>query len=154
MATVNEIKVHYGNLQAEILTESFDLGAVAQQHELAMPDEVTAQLSPREADGVRAAQAYNATVEERERLKARYLELDAELRAAVEARAAQVEDILAPENISFTDLSTAASMTEEQLLATLEMALRVGDENAALLAFQAARERDLDTVIARAVTLK
>jgi hypothetical protein len=154
MPTVNEIRRHYGDLQAAILTESFDLGTKAQQVDVDLPGPAKANLNPAEINNIRAAQAYAFTVEERERLKARYLEIDAELRAAVEARAAEVEDILSPEGVSFTDLSTAATAPEDALMNALEMALSTGNENAALLAFQAARERDLDAVISRAITLR
>ena len=153
MPTVNSIKVHYGEEQAKLLNELFDLPARAQQLDVSMSNEVKESLGPKEFNAVKAAEGAVFAEAERERLKARFLELDLELRAAIEIRIEEIERELAPENVGFRDFAAAAEASPETLITAMDMALDGGDEDAALLAFAAGRRRDLDEVVAHAITI-
>lgn len=153
MPTVNEIKREYGGQQARILTETFDLAAKARQVDISMGASVKESLGPRDFDRIRAAEGEVWAMAESERLKAKYVELDLELRAAVELRVEEVERELSPENADFRDFAAAASATPEALITAMDMALAAGDEDAALVAFAAGRQRDLEDVVAHAITV-
>jgi uncharacterized protein (DUF885 family) len=153
MPTINEIKVHYGEEQAKLLNALFDLPAKAQQLDVSMSNEVKESLGPKEFNAVRAAEGAVFAEAERERLKARYLELDLELRAAIEVRIEEIEQELSPKNASFRDFAAAAEASPGTLITAMDMALDGGDEDAALLAFAAGRRRDLDEVVAHAITI-
>jgi hypothetical protein len=152
MPTINEIRTHYGEEQAKLLTELFDLPARAQQLGVSMSNEVKESLGPRELSAVKAAEAVIFAEGERERLKTEYLRLDLELRAALEVRIAEIEEELSPKNASFRDYAAAAAASPEALNTALDMALSAGDEDAALIAFQAGRARDLEEVTSHAIT--
>lgn len=153
MPTVDEIKREYGAQQAQILTETFDLGAKAQQVDVSMSATVKERLGEQDFDRVRAAEGAAWAEAARDRLKGRYEELDLELRAAIQVRVEEIEALLSPENVGFGDYAAAATATPEALIAAMDMALDAGDENAALLAFQAGRQRDLEEVVAHAITV-
>jgi predicted nuclease with TOPRIM domain len=153
MPTINEIKREYGSEQARLLTELFDLPAKAQQLDVSMSNEVKESLGPKEFNAVRAAEAGIWLEAERERLKARYLELELELRAAIEVRIEEIEQELSPKNVGFRDFAAAAEASPETLITAMDMALDGGDEGAALLAFQAGRRRELDEVTSHAITV-
>lgn len=154
MPTINEIKREYGSEQAKILTETFDLAANAKQVDVSMDATVRESLGPRDFDRVRAAEGEVWAKARREELKARYVELDLELRAALEIRVEEIERELSPENAGFADFAAAAAATPEALMAAMDMALDAGDEDAALVAFAAGRQRDLEEVVAHAVTVR
>jgi hypothetical protein len=153
MPTVNEIKVHYGSEQAKLLNALFDLPAEAQRLDISMSNEVRESLGPKEFNAVRAAEAGVWLEGERARIKSAYIELDLELRAALEVRLEQVELLLSPKNASFRDYAAAASSSPEALIVALDMALDGGDEDAALLAFAAGRRRDIEEVTSHAITV-
>ena len=153
MPTINEIKVHYGEEQAKLLNALFDLPSRAQQLDVSMSNEVKESLGPKEFNAVRAAEGAVFAEAERERLKARYLELDLELRAAIEVRIEEIEQELSPKNASFRDFAAAAEASPETLITAMDMALDGGDEDAALLAFAAGRRRELDEVTSHAITV-
>jgi predicted nuclease with TOPRIM domain len=153
MPTINEIKREYGSEQARLLTELFDLPAKAQQLDVSMSNEVKESLGPKEFNRLRAAEAGVWLEGERERLKARYLELELELRAAIEVRIEEIEQELSPKNVGFRDFAAAAEASPETLITAMDMALDGGDEDAALLAFQAGRRRELDEVTSHAITV-
>ncbi len=153
MTTILEIKTHYGEEQAKLLNELFDLPAKARQLDVSMSNEVKESLGPKEFNAVKAAEAAIFAEAERERLKTKYLELDLELRAAIEVRIEEIELKLSPKNVGFRDYAAAAEASPETLITAMDMALGGGDEDAALLAFQAGRRRDLDEVVAHAITV-
>ncbi len=152
MPTINEIKREYGSEQARLLTELFDLPAKARSVDVSMSATALERLGPKEFNAVKAAEGAVFAESERERLKTKYLELDLELRAAIEVRIEEIERELSPDNVGFRDFAAAAEASPETLIAAMDMALDGGDEDAALLAFQAGRRRDLDEVVAHAIT--
>lgn len=154
MPTVIEIKREYGEMQTKLINQSFELGASAQHLSSEMSPELVNKLGPQDADRVRAAEAANWADAERDRLRTRYEELDLELRAAIEVRVEEVERELSPENAGFKDFAAAASATPEALITAMDLALAAGDEDAALVAFAAARQRDVEEVVAHALTVR
>jgi len=154
MPTVDEIKREYGEMQTKLVNECFDLAVKARQIDVSMPASTRDRLDPRDFDRVRAAEGAVWAEAERDRLKGRYEELDLELRAAVEIRAQEVERELSPENADFRDFAAAATATPEALIAAMDMALDAGNEDAALVAFAAGRQRDLEDVVAHAITVR
>jgi predicted nuclease with TOPRIM domain len=154
MPTVNEIKREYGSEQAKLLNELFDLPAKAQGLDISMSNEVKESLGRKEFDAVRAAEAAVWAESERETLKTKYLELDLELRAAIEVRIAEIEEELSPKNASFRDFAAAAAASPGTLLAAMDLALASGDEDAALLSFAAGMQRDIEEVISHGLTLR
>jgi hypothetical protein len=152
MPTIQEIKRSYGEQQTRLINESFELGAGAQHYESEMSPELERRLGPQEFERVRAAESANWADGERDRLRTKYEELDIEMRAAVEVRAEEIERELSPKEAGFKDFAAAA--TPEALIAAMDMALNAGDEDAALVAFAAARQRDLEEVVAHAITVR
>lgn len=153
MPTVGEIKRHYGEMQTKLINESFALGASAQHFEGSMSPEVAERLGPQESERVRIAESHLWADGERDRLRTKYEELDIEKRAAIEVRVEEVERELSPQNAGFRDFAAAASATPEALITAMDMALAAGDEDAALVAFAAARRRDLAEVVSHAITV-
>jgi hypothetical protein len=154
LATINEIKTHYGEEQAKLLNELFSLPSKAQGLDVSMSNEVKESLGRKEFDAVRAAEASVWAEGEREALKTEYLRLDLELRAAIEIRIEEIERELAPKNVSFRDFAVAAEVSPETLIAAMDLALASGDEDAGRLAFQAGRLRDLEEVTSHGLTIR
>ena len=154
MPTIQEIKLSYSEDQTRLINESFELGASSQHHTGAMSPELEGKLGPQEADRVRAAEASAWADRDRARLRTRYEELDIEKRAAIELRVEQIERELSPGEVNFGDRLAASAATPEALIGAMDSALTSGDEDAALLAFQIARQRDLEKVVAHAVTVR
>ncbi len=153
MPTIYEIKSSYAAEQTKLLTYTFDIAAAAGAIDAELSDEVRANLDRNADANVRAAQGVVWGAEERQRVKDRYAELELELREAVDVRLEEIEEELRPKNATFADFAAAAAATEDALRAALDMALTAGDEDAALVALSAARQRDLEQVVAHAVTI-
>jgi len=109
------------------------------------------RLGPEAFNAVRAAEGEAFAESERERLKTKYVELDLEMRAAIETRVEEVERELSPTAASADDLLRASSATPEQLIDMMDLALDAGLEDAALLAFAAGQQRDLDDGVGHAI---
>ncbi len=153
MPTIYEIKRSYAAEQTKLLTYTFDIAAAAGAIDAELSDEVRANLDRNADANVRAAQGVVWGAEERQRVKDRYAELELELREAVDVRLEEIEEELRPKNATFADFAAAAAAPEDALRAALDMALTAGDEDAALVALSAARRRDLEQVVAHAVTI-
>jgi len=154
MPNREQIVREYKTLQDRLINESFELAAASQHLEGEMSTEVEKRLDPRDSERVRFAEGEAWAAGQRERLKTRHEELDVELRAALQVRMEEVEETLTPQSVSFQDRLAAASATPEALNATMDLSLSSGDEDAALLAFQAGRQRDLEEVTSHAITIR
>ncbi len=153
MPTIRDIKTHYGEEQARLLNELFGLPARAQQLDISMSATTLERLGPKELNAVKAAEGSAFAEAERARLKTAYIELDLELRAALEVRIEEISEELSPKNASFRDYAAAAEASPEALLVAMDLALASGDEDAALLAFAAGMQRDLEAVTSHAITV-
>jgi hypothetical protein len=148
-----DIKIHFGELQAALLNQLFDLPARAQQLDISMSATTLERLGPKELNAVKAPEGSAFAEAERARLKTEYIALDLELRAALEIRLEEIERELSPKNVGFRDFAAAAEASPETLISAMDLALASGDEDAALLSFAAGRRRDLDEVVAHAITV-
>ncbi|MBA3290246.1 MAG: hypothetical protein H0U17_01990 [Actinobacteria bacterium] len=154
MPTIFELKKSYGADQAKLLTSTFDIAVAAGAIDAELSDEVRANLDAKSDQNVRAAQGFIWGAEARQMIKDKYLELDLELRQAIDIRLEEIEEELRPENASFADFAAAAAAPEDALRIALDMSLSAGDEDGALVAFSAARQRNLEQVVAHAVTIR
>jgi hypothetical protein len=156
MSKVVELRTEYGELQARLLTELFDLPGKAQRVDISLSATTLERMGQREQNAVKAAEGAVFAESERQRIKAEYERLDLEMRAAVEEAVEEAERRLSPTDAPATDILAAVAATPEQLMDALDAALQLGDvaEATALLFFQVARQRDLTGVTARAVDLR
>ncbi len=156
MSKVLELKTEYGEEQAKLLNELFDLPGKAQRVDVSMSSATKESLGARDFNRVRAAEGQAFAEFERQRIKAEYERLDLEMRAAVEEAVSEAERRLSPTDAPATDILAAVAATPEQLMDALDAALQLGEagEETALLFFQIARQRDLSEVIARAVDMR
>ncbi len=153
MPNIVEIKTSYGEEQARLLNELFALAMGPLDVAIELSGGVKETLAPADYNKLKAAESAVFLQGERDRIKARYLELDMELRAALEVRLEEVERELSPKNAGFADFAAAAQATPEALITAMDMALDAGDEDAALVAFAAGRQRDLEEVTSHAITV-
>ena len=156
MSKVVELRTEYGEAQAKLLNELFDLPARASEVDVSMSNATRETLGNTDFNRVRAAEGAVFAESERQRVKAAYEQLDLEMRAAVEEAVEEAERRLSPTDAPATDILAAVAATPEQLLDALDAALQLGEagENTALLIFQIGRRRDLSEVIARAVDMR
>jgi len=154
MATIHEIKVSYGEEQFRLLNATFDIAVAAGAIDAELSDAVRDRLDAQSDKNVRAAQGFIWGREERQRLKDEFVEIDLRLREAIDIRLEEIEAELAPKNASFADYAAAAAAPAAALQAAMDAALQAGDEDAGLVAFQAARNRDLEMVVAHAATVR
>lgn len=152
MPTIQEIKSDYGEQQIRLVNECFEFAASVQMAESELSASTREELGRKDVRRIRAVEGAKWAESDRQSIKTKYLELDLELRAVVNIRVEQTELALSPKNVTFADLAAAAEASPETLIATMDMVLDGGDEDSALLAFQAARQRDLEDVVAHAVT--
>jgi|SRR5215208_86625 len=156
---IQEIIAHYRDEQVKLINASFDTVFVGaeegwKQMQAGLSAAVKDKADTRTQQRIYLAEAEAASRGYRDKLREEYTRLDAELAEAIEIRVSQVEKQLSPENASFQDYAAAAAAPSEALITALDMALECGDEDAALVAFKAARNRDLDDVIAHAIDVR
>ena len=151
--TIPEIREHYGSEVAKLMTSLFDLAASVPAFEDAVSPSARERMPENEYNAIRASEQAKWAEEERERIKARVVELELEMIAAVEVRGEDVEELLTPNNVTADEIFRASSMTEQELLDALDIALDLGEEgeDAALLCFRVGRQKDLEMVVARAI---
>jgi hypothetical protein len=154
MPTIYEIKQQYGADQAKLLTMTFDIASSAGMIDAELSENVRSNLDRNSDANVRAAQGVVWGAEERQHIKDEYTELELRLREAIDIRVEEIERELTPKDASYADYAAAASVPEDALRTSMDAALQADDEDAALVAFQAARNRDLEMVDAHAVTVR
>jgi hypothetical protein len=156
MPSIIEIKTNYGEEQARILNELAALAMGPLEVDIELSGGVKETLAPADYNKLMTAEGQVFLQSERDKLKAKYLELDMELRAAIEVGVEEVEAELAPKDVSASDILLASTMTEAQLVDAMDSALGLeGDvgEDAAKLAFQMARQKDFDQAVSHGITI-
>jgi hypothetical protein len=151
--TVQEIRQLFESQKTKLLMETFDLSAKAKAVDVSMSATTKEKLGPKGFDAVRLAEGEAWAESERQRLKSEYVALELEQLAAIQARVEEIEAELAPKNASADDLLTASQATPQQLIDMMDLALGAGFEDAALLAFAAGRQRQLEEVVAHALSV-
>jgi hypothetical protein len=91
MPSIVEIKKNYGKEQAALLNELFALAMGPLDVDIELSGGVKETLAPADYNKLRAAEGEVFLQGERNKLKAKYLELDMELRAAIEVRIEEIE---------------------------------------------------------------
>jgi hypothetical protein len=145
--TVQEIVADYEGEKSNILTSLFDLGSsrTVQESVLQELSGITTTNLPVDqynALFARAAEEHAAGI--RDALKAKYVELDLEMRAAVEERSIEVEAYLSPNSQNSGALALVIGMPEDELIQFAEIAAYSAMDDSLRLALAAARQRDLD----------
>lgn len=157
-ATVQEIREAYEAEKTQCVMRCFGPAQEAMgQKLLPLSPETRKNMNQKSLANVAYAEAENYARGLRDEIKAKYLELDAEMKVAINARAQIIEqELLAPKQFNPTDLIAAAQMSEDALLSAVEIADDLGDagEDSLLLLFKVARESDVDSVIGRVMTLR
>jgi hypothetical protein len=153
MPTVLEIRQDYGNRVARLMTSLFDLATSVPAFEDAVSPSVRERMPENEYNLIRASAQADWAQKERERIRFRVIELEEEMLAAVEARADAVEEMLMPKQASAEALLEAAKATPQELITMMDASLAAGFEDAALLALQVARQRNLEEVVSHALTI-
>jgi hypothetical protein len=151
-ATIFELKERLGEDTTRLLNESFELAARSQEVNIEMRAETLQRLGDRRTDQIRGAERAAWVTDERLVLKASYEVLWADYYRQRDERVEELERLLAPKAASTQLLLDAVRATPEELSNMVDMALDTGDEDGVLLALKAARQRDLEDLVAHIVT--
>lgn len=153
MGKVQELKAEYGNQLTALINASFELKARSQSVRVEISDAARDRLDQREFHRVEAAERSAWIAAETEKLQTEYTRLELEMRAAIQEAVAQAERELSPKSATASDVLLASTMTEAQLIDAMDSAFGLGDagEDAALLAFQMARQKDFEQAVAHAL---
>jgi hypothetical protein len=156
MGKVMEFRTYYGEQQAKILNELFALPAKAAQVDVSMSNATREALGTKDFNAVQAAEGAAFAASEREKMKTEYERLDLEMRAAVEEAVNQAEQALSPKSTTADEILRASTMTEDELISAIDIALAHGDagEDTALLCFQVARQKDFEAAVGHAIDVR
>jgi predicted nuclease with TOPRIM domain len=154
---VLELKRQYGEEMTRLLNESFQIRASAQEYESQFSKEVADRLGPQELDRVRAAGASAWADAEMDKVRTRYIELELELRTAIDEALQSAERELAPQAVSPEVVLMAAKMSEGELIDSMDVAAAglgdVGVETIKLCLSMARRRENFDMAIGHALEL-
>jgi len=157
-ATLFEIREAYEAEKTAHIMRCFDIAIEAAGNvQLPLSQETKNRMNGEVLRKTFYAEAENYARGLREEIKEKYLTLDAEMWAAIGARAAIIEsELLAPSELNPSDLIAAAQMPEAALLSAIEIADDLDDagEDTLLLLFKVARENDIDSAIGRVMSLR
>ncbi len=153
---VLELKRQYGEEMTRLLNESFEIRASAQEHEGQFSKEVADRMGPQEADRVRAAEAANWADAQMDKIRSKYVELELELRTAIDEALLLAEQELAPRDVSTEAVLMTTRMSEEELIAAMDSASGlgpVGVETVKLCLAMARKKDGFDLAIDHALAL-
>jgi len=151
-----QLKQDYGESLTRLLNESFTLRASAQHYEGAMSKELEERMGPQEADRVRAAEAANWADGEMNKIRSRFVELELELRVAIDEANLAAEQELAPQDVTTEAVLLATKMKEEELIDSMDAASGlgpVGVETVKLCLAMARKKDGFDLAIDHALAL-
>jgi hypothetical protein len=153
---VLELKQQYGEELTKLLNTSFEIRASAQEYEGQFSKAVAERLGPQEMDRIRAAQAAEWADGAMDRVRSKYLELELELRTAIDEANLAAEQELAPTDVTTESVLLATKMKEEELIDSMDAASGLGDvgvETIKLCLSMARRKDGYDLAIAHALEL-
>jgi hypothetical protein len=153
---VLELKRQYGESLTRLLNESFEIRASAQEYEGQFSKAVAERLGPQEMDRIRAAQAAEWADGEMDRVRSKYLELELELRTAIDEALLAAEQELAPTDVTTESVLLATKMSEQDLIDSMDAASGLGEvgvQTIKLLLSAARRKENFDLAIAHALEL-
>ncbi len=153
---VLELKQQYGEELTRLLNESFEIRASAQHYEGQFSSAVAERLAPQELDRIRAAQSAEWADAQMDRVRTKYVELELELRVAIDEALLAAEQELAPTDVSTESVLLATRMSESEIMESMGAASGLGDvgvETIKLLLSAARRKENFDLAIAHALEL-
>ncbi len=153
---VLQLKEEYGEELTKLLNESFTIRASAQEYEGQFSKAVADRMGPQELDRIRAAQAAAWADEEMDRVRTKYVELELELRVAIDEARLAAEQELAPTGVSSESILLTTRMSEQELVDAMDAASGLGDigRETVKLCLAMARKKDgFDLAIERALAL-
>jgi F0F1-type ATP synthase membrane subunit b/b' len=153
---VLQLKEEYGEELAKLLNLSFETRASAQHYEGAMSKELEERLGPQESDRVRAAEAANWAGREIDKIRSKYIELELELRVAIDEALLLAERQLAPQDVSTEAVLLTTKMSEQELIDSMDAAAGLGDvgvETVKLCLAMARKKENFDMAIVHALEL-
>jgi hypothetical protein len=153
---VLQLKEEYGEELTKLLNQSFETRASAQHYEGAMSKELEERMGPQEADRVRAAEAAEWADSLMDRTRSKYVELELELRVAIDEALQAAERELAPTDVTTESVLLATKMKEEELIDSMDAASGlgpVGVETIKLCLSMARRKDGYDLAIAHGLEL-
>ncbi len=153
---VLQLKEEYGEELTKLLNESFTIRASAQEYEGQFSKAVADRMGPQELDRVRAAQAADWADEQMNKTRSRYVELELELRVAIDEALQAAEQELAPQDVTSEAVLLATKMKEEELIDSLDAAAglgNVGVETVKLCLAMARKKDGFDMAIVHALEL-
>jgi len=153
---VLRLKEEYGEELTKLLNQSFEIRASAQHFEGAMSPELEGRLGRQESDKVRAAEAANWADAEMDKVRTKYVELELELRTAIDEANLAAEQELAPRNVSTEAVLLTTKMSEQELIDSMDAASGLGDvgvETVKLCLAMARKKDGYDLAIAHALEL-
>lgn len=151
-----ELKQNYGEQLTRLLNESFEIRAAAQHHEGQFSKELEERMGPQEADKVRAAEASMWSAEQMDRVRTKYVELELELRTAIDEANLAAEQELAPRNVTTEAVLLTSKMSEQELIDSMDAASGLGDvgvETVKLCLAMARKKDGFDLAIAHGLEL-
>jgi hypothetical protein len=150
------LKEDYGNQLTKLLNSSFEIRASAQHHEGAMSKELEERMGPQEADRVRAAEAAEWANSQMNLTRSKYVELELELRVAIDEALQAAERELAPTDVTTEAVLLTTKMSEQDLIDSMDAAAGLGDvgvETIKLCLSMARRKDGYDLAIAHGLEL-
>ncbi len=153
---VLQLKEEYGEELTKLLNESFEIRASAQHHEGQWSPELQEKLGPNEANRLRASEASVWADAQMDRVRSKYVELELELRVAIDEALLAAEQELAPQDVSTEGILLATKMNEEELIDSMDAAAGLGDvgvETIKLCLAMARKKENFDLAIDHALAL-
>ncbi len=150
------LKEEYGSELTKLLNTSFEIRASAQEYEGQFSKAVADRMGPQELDRIRAAQAADWADEQMNKTRTKYVELELELRVAIDEANLAAEQELAPTDVSTEAVLLATRMSESEIMESMDAAAGLGEvgvQTIKLLLSTARRKENFDLAIAHALEL-
>lgn len=127
VSKVLELKQNYGEELTKLLNESFEIRASAQHHEGQWSPELQEKLGPNEANRLRASEASVWADGQMSLVRSKYVQLELELRTAIDEALLLAERQLAPTGVTTEAVLLTTRMSEQDLIAAMDSAAGLGD---------------------------
>ncbi len=150
------LKEEYGSELTKLLNTSFEIRASAQEYEGQFSKAVADRMGPQELDRIRAAQAADWADEQMNKTRTKYVELELELRVAIDEANLAAEQELAPTDVSTEAVLLATRMSESEIMESMDAAAGLGEvgvQTIKLLLSTARRKENFDLAIAHGLEL-
>jgi hypothetical protein len=153
---VLQLKQDYGSELTKLLNSSFEIRASAQEYEGQFSSAVAERMGPQELDRIRAAQAAEWADSEMNKVRSRYVELELELRTAIDEALLAAERELAPTDVTTESVLMTTRMSESELMESMDASAGLGEvgvETIKLCLAMARKKDGFDLAIDHALAL-